>query len=259
MSENPSDSPRLLVAVELTPEQRALILQKTGLQLGVVPFESDADVIRCQFGGITLRVTRGVFAPAPATRRLFDVVREAAAPYRRPIVVDVGTGCGAVALALAAAIPRAEVVAIDLSEPAVACARRNRDRLRLRNVSVRRGSLVAPVPDRLRGKVAVIAGNLPYIPPEFSEAALATFPAGTAVGLGPDGLDLQRQLAVAARDFLVPGGSLVLQMTDFQWPAFTPELRSLGYDEPVLRDPLPQRPVVGRARWTGWAKPTRSK
>lgn len=248
----------LLVSVELTPEQRALIFEKTGLELGMLPFESDADVVRCRFGEITLRVTRGVFTPAPVTRRLLDLVREAAATYRRPVVVDVGTGCGAVALALSASMPRAEVVATDTSEVAVACARRNRDRLRLRRVSIRRGSLLAPVPRRLRGKVAVIAGNLPYVPPEFSEAASQMFPQATAIGLGADGLDLPRQLARDAREFLVPGGSLVLQMADAQWPVFMAELRSLGYDDPVLSDPRPERPVVGRARWRGLAKPTRS-
>jgi len=77
------------------------------------------------------------------------------------------------------------------------------------------------------------------------------FPEGTALGLGTDGLDLQRELASAARDFLVPGGSLVLQLVDFQWPAFTRDLRKLGYDEPVLRDPQVRRPVVGRIRWPG--------
>ena len=243
----------LMVALELTPEQRALIFEKTGLQLGVLPFESDAPFVRCEFGGITLRVTRGVFTPTPATRPLLELVRKAAAAHRRPIVVDVGTGCGAVGLAVAASLPRAQVVAVDLSERAVACARRNRDRLRLRNVSIRRGSLLAPVPSRLRGRVAVIAGNLPYVPPEFTEAALQTFPEGTALGLGPDGLDLQRELASAARDFLVPGGSLVLQMVDFQWPKFTRVLHNLGYDEPVLRDPLVKGPVVGRMRWPGWS------
>ena len=249
----------LLVSVQLTPEQRALIFEQTGLELGILPFETDADVVRCRFGGIILRVTRGVFAPTPATGRLLDLVREEAAGYRRPVVVDVGTGCGALALALSAAMPRTQVVATDTSADAVTCARRNRDRLRLRNVSVRRGSLLAPVPSRLRGRVAVIAGNLPYIPPEFSDAALRMFPEKTAVGLGSDGLDLVRQLASAARDWLVPGGLLVLQMAGFQWPSFTSELVGLGYDEPVLSDDQASRPVAGQARWPGQAKPQRSK
>lgn len=258
MSSNLAPAPAsvpLLVALELTPEQRALIFQKTGLTLGMVPFESDAAFVRCEFGGVTLRVTRGVFTPTPATRPLLELVREAAAAHRRPVVVDVGTGCGAVGLAVAASLPRAQVVAVDLSEPAVACARRNRDRLRLRNVSIRRGSLLAPVPGRLRGRVAVIAGNLPYVPPEFADVARETFPEGTALGLGSDGLDLQRELASAARDFLVPGGSLVLQMVGFQWPTFTRDLRKLGYDDPapVLRDPQAKGPVAGRIRWPGWS------
>lgn len=245
------DQSPLFVPLQLTPEQRELIRQRTGLTIATLPVEADVAVLRCRFAGITLRVNRGVFTPSAITERLFDLVREAVIGQRRPVIVDVGTGCGAVALALAAALPRASIFATEISETALACARRNRDRLQLRNVTVRGGSLLSPLPHRILGRVSVIAANVPYVPPHLSEAFRHSFPAGTAIGPGADGLDLVRALARSARDFLLPGGSLVLQLAGHQWEPFSEELRALGYDVPRTDQSLPNAPVAGCARWSG--------
>ena len=245
------DHSPLFVPLQLTPEQRELIRQRTGLTLATLPVEADVAVVRCRFAGITLRVNRGVFTPSATTERLFELVREAVSGRRRPIIVDVGTGCGAVALALATALPRASIFATEISQIALACTRRNRARLQLRNVTVRGGSLLSPLPRRLRGEVSVIAANVPYVPPRLSEALEHSFPVGTAIGQGTDGLDLVRELARGARDFLVAGGSLVLQLAGFQWEPFSDELRALGYEVPRMDQPPPNTAVAGRIHWPG--------
>jgi release factor glutamine methyltransferase len=245
------DQSPLFVPLQLTAEQRELIRQRTGITIATLPFAADVPLVKCRFGGITLRVNRGVFTPSAATERLFELVREAVTGRRRPIIVDVGTGCGAVALALAAALPHASLFATEISDIALACARRNRDRLGLRNVSVRGGSLLSPLPRRLLGKVSAIAANIPYVPPGLSDAVRHAFPEGTAIGKGSDGLDLVRELVRDAREFLVAGGSLGLQLAGFQWAPFAVELRDLGYDVPTWREPLPNAPVVGIIRWAG--------
>lgn len=245
------DHPSLFVPLQLTPEQRELIRQRTGLTIATLPVEADVAVVRCRFAGITLRVNRGVFTPSATTERLFELVREAVIGQRRPVIVDVGTGCGAVALALAAALPRASIFATEISETALACARRNRDRLRLHNVTVRGGSLLSPLPRRIRGKVSAIAANVPYVPPRLTEALGHTFPAGTAIGFGADGLDLVREVARSARNYLVPGGSLVLQLAGYQWEPFSDELRALGYEVTRTDQPAPNAPVARRVHWSG--------
>src|SRR6185503_10628132 len=215
----------LLLAIPLTAEQRAQIERQTGISTAVLPYESTAAVVRCRFGGITLRVARGVFAPLPGTERMLAAARELVGDeHGAPSIVDVGTGCGAVALALAAALPRASIVATDISELAIRCARRNRTRLGLHNVSFRCGSLVAPLPRRLRGTVDVIVANIPYVPPRLRDQIGEAFPVGTALGTEEDGLGLVRALATEARAFLVGGGSLVLQLASYQWVDFRTEL-----------------------------------
>jgi release factor glutamine methyltransferase len=250
MTSTPNLAP-LLVSLQLTPEQQELIRERTGLTLRTLPYESAAAVARYRFAGIELRVNRGVFSPSPATERAVGLVLEVARGYSHPLVVEVGTGCGAVALAVAAALPDASVIATEISKTAVECARRNRDRLRLRNVSFRCGSLLAPVPKRLRGKISVIVANLPYIPPDLRDSAEGFFPAGTAIGLGEDGLDLVRDVAKGAGEFLQPGGSLVLQLAGFQWTQFGEELRGLGYEVPPTSVAIANAPTAHRVFWPG--------
>jgi HemK-like putative methylase len=249
MNADPREPP-LVLRVELTADQKRGILDQTGLSIAAVPYEVAATEIRCEFGGIPLRVPRGVFAPVAATERLLHAAIHSASAFARPTIVDVGTGCGAVALGVGNALPRARVIGTDVSTRALRAARANRTRLKLRNVRFAHGSLLAPLPRRLTGRVAVIVANIPYLPPQFGDAVERVFPEGTAIGQGADGLGLVRELAVSARRFLQPGGSLVLQLADFQWGGFGVELMDLGYDAAELQPHALDGPVAARVHWS---------
>jgi release factor glutamine methyltransferase len=250
MNTNEGEAP-LLLRVQLTDGQSRHILDQTGHSVSAILYESAAPEMRCYFGGIPLRVPRGVFVPAATTEHLLHAAIHAASAFSRPTIVDVGTGCGAVALAAANALPRASVIATDVSKLALRAARANRTRLRLRNVRLVYGSLLIPLPRRLNGKVAVVAANIPYVPPPLADAFERAFPQGSAIGRGKDGLDLVRELAGEARKFLMPGGSLVLQLADFQWPGVGAELQVLGYVAPELQHQAIDAPVAGRMVWPG--------
>ena len=236
----------LLLPIQLTEQQRRQIKEQTGQNIAVLPYDSSAAAVRCAFGGIMLRVTRGVFTPATMTQQLLDTVLRAVAGQQRPVIVDVGTGAGAVALAAAAALPDSLVFATEISAAALRCTRANRARLRLHNVRVLNGSLLTPLPGHLRGRVSVIAANVPYVPADRGSALVESLPPDTVIGPGADGLDLVRELASSAREFLATGGSLAMQLAGYQWSEFAVELRALGYDEPQLQNLTPRAPVVGR-------------
>ena len=225
----------LTLMLQLTDEQRRKILEQTGRAFAALPVKTRASSMRIQFAGLTLRVTRGVFVPAPVTERLLERALAATPPARSPAIVEVGTGCGAIALALARARPDARIHASDISEGALRCARQNRRALSVGNVHFCLGSLLAPVPARLKHQVAIIVANVPYVPPSYAGALNHFFPEGTAIGLGEDGLGLVRELADQARQFLAPGGSLVLQLAGFQWKKFAEELRAFGYGDPQFQ------------------------
>ncbi|WP_413755881.1 putative protein N(5)-glutamine methyltransferase [Streptomyces sp. MMBL 11-3] len=166
-----------------------------------------------EFSGLRIAVEPGVFVPR---RRTEFLVRQAVrlAP-RAPVVVDLCCGSGAVGAALVAALPGAELHAADIDPAAVRCARRNvggRGR-------VYEGDLFGPLPERLRGRVGVLAANVPYVP--SGEVGLLPPEARdheplVALDGGGDGLDVLRRVAAGAPGWLAPGGVLLAETSERQ-------------------------------------------
>jgi release factor glutamine methyltransferase len=150
-----------------------------------------------------------VFVPRPRTEWLVRTA-VAVAPHA-PVVVDLCTGAGAVALAVAAAVRPAELHAVDLDLAAVECARRN-----LAGVGeVHRGDLFGPLPARLRGVVALLTVNAPYVPTDqvgLLPREARDYEPRTALDGGPDGLALHRRVIQEAPGWLSPRGVLVVEV-----------------------------------------------
>jgi release factor glutamine methyltransferase len=171
------------------------------------------------FCGLRIAVDAGVFVPR---RRTEFLVEHAALLARRtepaiPVVVDLCCGSGAVGAALAAALDRVELYAADIDPAAVRCAHRNIGAAG----RVYQGDLYEPLPDALRGRVDVLVANAPYVPTE----AIGLLPPEArehepkvALDGGADGLDVHRRVAAAASEWLVPGGSLLIETSEAQAP-----------------------------------------
>jgi methylase of polypeptide subunit release factors len=194
---------------------------------------------RCRVDGTEVLAGPGVFVPTPDAERFVGLVVEHLSGTQRPIVVEIGTGCGAIGLAIAQTRPDAEVHLADLSRAAVWWTNRNRRLLGLGNVRVYRGSLLQPIGEEVKGRVAVVLANLPFYP-AARYAAIGGVPRDTIQGEGEDGLGLLRRLAEDATRFLSPRGRLLLQMFAWQWETFAPELAVLGYHpgEPSVSGPF---------------------
>jgi release factor glutamine methyltransferase len=184
------------------------------------------------------RVTQDVLIPRPETEILVEEALRRLKSLEAPRVVDVGTGSGAIALSLAAELPAAEVIATDLSPRALEVARENARRLGLDGrVSFLEGDLLAPVAGR---RFDAVASNPPYVDAKEREAlepevrdhdpALALFAPG-------DALSVYRRLAPQAREALVPGGLLLLEVGAGQAAPVSGLLRAEGLAvEAVVRD-----------------------
>lgn len=165
-----------------------------------------------EFDGLRFAVEAGVFVPR---RRSELLVREAAAVLRAAdAAVELCAGVAAIAGALAARVPQADVYAAELDPVAVRVARRN-----LRPERVFEGDMYAPLPARLRGALAVIVANAPYVPSAEVELmpreAREHEPLATLDG-GVDGLDAQRRVIADARGWLAPGGTLLVETSEEQ-------------------------------------------
>ena len=169
------------------------------------------------FAGVGLRVWLNVFKPHPSTARLVEAARELCNPAPQT-VLDVGTGAGGIAIALARAWPDAQVVGIDKSARAVACARVNARRLHCSNVGFRLGDLLNEIPP---ASAQVIAGNVAWLAPVVylshgGEQREFRGPPSALLDEHADGMGHLRRLIGQGASRLTPGGWIVLQLSALQ-------------------------------------------
>ena len=218
------DEARLLICAAQTPAGLAAMVDR---RVAGQPLEHVLGW--AEFCGLRIAVDPGVFIPRRRTeflvRRAAALARRAAAPAgpgqgrpRTVAVVDLCCGSGAVGAALAASLGRVELHAADIDPAAVRCARRN---VAAAGGRVYQGDLYGPLPARLRGRVDILAANVPYVP--SGEVGLLPPEARAheprmALDGGADGLDVLRRVAAAAPLWLAPGGHLLAETSEGQAP-----------------------------------------
>jgi release factor glutamine methyltransferase len=185
-----------------------------------------------ELGGVRVSVAPGVFVPRQRSLALVRLAATGLVPG--DVVVDLCCGTGALGAVLAATVPGLEVWAADLDPDAVACARRN-----LPPDRVLAGDLYDALPGHLRGRVATIVANAPYVPTD--EIALMPPEARdhehrVALDGGADGLDVQRRVAAGAPAWLRPGGRLLIETSRGQAETSAALQRAAGLAVRIERD-----------------------
>jgi release factor glutamine methyltransferase len=239
------DEARLLVGAARTPAELADMVDRRAAGL---PLEQV--VGWAEFCGLRIAVAPGVFVPRRRTeflvRQAIALARPAAGPARPGlVVVDLCCGSGAVGAELAAALGPVELHAADIDPAAVACARRNIPP----GGHVYQGDLYEPLPATLRGRVDILAANVPYIPTgeiELLPAEARDHEPRTALDGGRDGLDVLRRVAAAAPRWLAPGGHLLSETSERQASAAVAALAGSGLVPRVARsEELSATVVIG--------------
>jgi len=187
---------------------------------------------RRDFWTLTLAVEPGVLIPRPDTEVLVEraLAFLSSLGIERPRVLDIGTGSGAIALALAAEIPKLDIVALDASAQAAACARGNAQQLGLSGVRVEQGRFPeACAPD---GRCFdLIVSNPPYIARgDIGQLApdICDFEPREALDGGADGLETYRCWIPHCGPLLHQGGALILEIGHDQAAAVTGLLAAAG-------------------------------
>jgi release factor glutamine methyltransferase len=201
--------------------------------------------------GLAFEVTPAVLIPRPETELLVELALAEVALRTRapsPRVLDLATGCGAVAIAIAAHLPQAEVLASDISRPALAIAARNAARHAVR-VEWRQGDWFAPFAGE---RFDVVVANPPYVAsadPHLGEGDVRYEPRLALVG-GEDGLAAIRVIVGQADAHLADGGLLLLEHGHDQGDPCRALLHGAG-----LVEVCTWRDLAGRERVTGGRLP----
>ncbi len=169
---------------------------------------------RKEFYSLSLKVTPDVLIPRPETELLVDAALEfVRANGGLGRLWDVGTGSGCVAVAAATYAPDLEVLATDISEPALAVAAENVARCGLAGrIRLARADLL-DLPDAGEA-FDVIAANPPYVRDDQMSELPGVVQAEPEVALraGPTGLEFITRLAADAPQRLRPGGLLAMEI-----------------------------------------------
>jgi release factor glutamine methyltransferase len=208
-----------------------------------------------EFWGLDFEVTPDVLIPRPETEHVIEN------EFR---IADVGTGSGCIAIALAHELPAAQIVATDISEAALAVARRNAarhnvaDRIRFVECDLLEPFLQSPVCLRKHAGQAsqsqqfdLIASNPPYIarrdaatlPREVREHE----PAAALFG-GETGTEMYEPLIAQAAALLKPSGILVLELGHDSAQHVSRLLRAPEWDNVVITNDLAGIARVASAR-----------
>lgn len=167
---------------------------------------------RQPFYDIEVMVTPDVLIPRPETELLVERAIEWAG-MRHAFIVDVGAGSGIIALALAKHLPTSHITGIEVSEAALAVARRNGELLGLeRRVRWLRGNLLEPIV-AAGEQMNLIVANLPYIATaELQELEVSRHEPIVALDGGEDGLTPIRNFLQDAPKVLKPDGLLLMEV-----------------------------------------------
>jgi release factor glutamine methyltransferase len=180
-----------------------------------------------EFWSLSLLVTPAVLVPRPETETLVEQVLELAPADSAHSLLDLGTGSGAIALSIAGERPGWHVTASDISPDALAIAQKNSDNLKISNIEWRLGSWFEPLPER---RFDFIVSNPPYI--AAGDPLLTALSAEPLLALSPgaSGLEALQQIVAQAPEYLLAGGSLLLEHGQTQAPDVQRLLRHQGFE-----------------------------
>lgn len=200
------------------------------------------------FHGHTFCVDESTLIPRPETEELVDMIVDEN-PQSDLAVLDAGTGSGCIAISLALALKFSVVDAIDISENALAVARKNAETLKA-NVSFKCMDML-----NLRqeaGAYDIVVSNPPYITESekgnMDRNVLDYEPSEALFVPDNDPLRFYRALAGFGKDALRPGGKLYFEINSRFPEEIAQLLLECGYEEVAVRRDMQGLPRFATAR-----------
>ncbi|NJN70310.1 MAG: peptide chain release factor N(5)-glutamine methyltransferase [Nitrospira sp.] len=176
-----------------------------------------------EFCGLDFVVNSSVLIPRPETELLVHAVLKEGGLAEGATLVEVGTGSGCMAVTFATILEGVRILAVDCSAEALVVARSNAVRHGVGEKIVWiEGNLLAPLRDHVAaGTVDVIVSNPPYIAEgewEQLQPEVRNFEPRLALLAGQRGTEFHERLFHDSKEFLVPGGLLVMEIGQGQLP-----------------------------------------
>jgi release factor glutamine methyltransferase len=169
-----------------------------------------------EFFGLPFYVNENTLIPRPETEELVEWIIKENSNAKDFKILDIGTGSGCIAIALAKSIPNAEVYAIDVSEKALAVAKKNAQRNDISVTFLEKNILET---EDLEHQFDIIVSNPPYVrhleKAEIHQNVLAHEPHLALFVADNDALLFYRKIAELAKRNLSKNGLLYFEINQY--------------------------------------------
>lgn len=212
---------------------------------------------RQSFYGLDFFVNEDVLIPRADTECLVDLVLEDYADLAKQAgssslnILDLCTGSGCIGISVAKHLPYQELLLVDLSEKALAVAKKNAEKHLGENVTLLQSDLLTGVQGK---KFSLLLSNPPYIVSRVIpglEREVSEYEPKMALDGGKDGLVFYRRIAKEAKAVLLPGARLYLEIGYDQGESVKDIFQKEGYEAVEVFPDLSGNPRVLRGIFLG--------
>ena len=202
-----------------------------------------------EFYGLRFEVNENTLIPRPETEELVELIISNYQITKSPNplkILDIGTGSGCIAISLAATIPNAEVYAVDVSEKALATAKKNAELNKVKVNFINSDILKIKDLEELPTSSIqhptffdIIVSNPPYVrnleKAEIKPNVLEYEPHLALFVEDNDALLFYRKIAKLALKNLVPNGKLYFEINQYLGKETVQLLEDLGFSNVELK------------------------
>lgn len=212
---------------------------------------------RQSFYGLDFFVNEDVLIPRADTECLVNLVLEDYADLAKQAgssslnILDLCTGSGCIGISVAKHLPYQELLLVDLSEKALAVAKKNAEKHLGDNVTLLQSDLLTGVQGK---KFSLLLSNPPYIVSRVIpglDREVSEYEPKMALDGGEDGLLFYRRIAKEAKAVLLPGARLYLEIGYDQGESVKDIFQKEGYEAVEVFPDLSGNPRVLRGIFPG--------
>ena len=194
---------------------------------------------KTSFYGLDFEVNENVLIPRPETEELVEWIINANLKIQKSVnlkILDIGTGSGCIAISLAKNIPSSQVYAIDVSEKALATAKKNA-KLNTVNVTFINQNILET--EDLKQQFDIIVSNPPYVrnleKEEIKKNVLDNEPHLALFVDDNDALIFYRKIAELAQKNLSENGQLFFEINQYLGKEMIDLLEKMNFKNIELR------------------------